>query len=292
VRTFRDAIRHRDFAVTAEIFLRPETDANAIRTQAELLKDHVDGILLTDNQYGKLHLSTIAAASVLLAEGVDPIVQLSSRNRNRIALLSDLLGAATLGVTSLLLVAGEKAPPEFKPRPKPVLDLNAIDLIRTAAVVNADEALTNAPDFLIGGVVTPLLPKPRWKAKGVLEKIGAGAHFLQTHLCMDLDVLRPWQRELVGRKLIQRTSVIGAVAVIESAEDAEWIRENRHNAMLPDAIVERLRRARDPRAEGIAICAETIREMREIPGLSGVSIMASRDLATIPEAIRAAGLDD
>ncbi|MDH5344359.1 MAG: methylenetetrahydrofolate reductase [Gammaproteobacteria bacterium] len=292
MKTFRDAVRHKDFAIAAEIFLRPETDAAGIRAQADILKEHVDGILLTDNQYGRLHLSTVAAASILLAHGVDPVVQLSSRNRNRIALLSDLLGAAAIGVSSLLLVAGEKAPAEFKPRPKPVLDLNALDLIRTANVVNGDESLPRSPDFLIGGVVTPMLPGPKWKAKGVLDKIGAGAHFLQTHLCMDLDILRPWLKELVARKLIQRTSVIGAVAVIESTEDAEWILENRHNAMLPVGVIDRLRRTRDPRSEGIAICAETIREMRGIPGLAGVSIMASRDLSVIPEVIAAAGLND
>jgi len=292
LKTFKDAVRNSDFAVSAEIYLRPETDSDSLRIQTDILKESVDGILLTDNQFGQLHLSTIAAASILLNNGIDPIVQLTSRNRNRIALISDLLGAGALGVTSLLLVAGERAPVNLKPKPKPVLDLSAIDLILTASTVMIDEKLTVNPDFLVGGVVTPVLPKPRWKAKQVREKIDAGAQFLQTHICMDVELLRHYLKHLVENKLIQRTSVIGAVAVLGDAGDAVWLRDNRPNVMLPDSVVERLENAADPRAEGIRICAETVRAMRDIPGLAGVNIMAARDLTAIPEVIREAGLHD
>jgi len=292
LKTFKEAVRNNDFAISAEIYLRPETDSDSLRIQTDILKDSVDGVLLTDNQFGQLHLSTIAAASILLNNGVDPIVQLTSRNRNRIALISDLLGAGALGVTSLLLVAGERAPENLKPRPKPVLDLSAIDLILTANTVKIDEKLTVSPDFLVGGLVTPVMPKPNWKAKQLREKIDAGAQFVQTHICMDIELLRRYLRHLVENKLIQRTSVIGAVAVLADAEDAVWLRDNRPNVMLPDSIVERLQNAADPREEGIRICAETIRAMREIPGLSGVNLMATRDLTAIPEVIREAGLHD
>ena len=136
MRSFKDAIRNRDFAVSAEIFLRPESSIDSITEQADLLRDHVDAILLTDNQFGRLHMSTLVAASILINAGVDPIVQIACRNRNRLALISDLIGAAALGVTSLLLVRGHPAPKEFKPRPKPVLDVNAAELIRIASTVN------------------------------------------------------------------------------------------------------------------------------------------------------------
>ncbi|MGI9202698.1 MAG: methylenetetrahydrofolate reductase [Woeseiaceae bacterium] len=292
MKNFKNAVRDKDFAISAEIYLRPETDAESIRTQADVLKDVVDGILLTDNQYGQLHMSTIAAASILLDYGVDPIVQLTCRNRNRIALLSDLLGAGALGVTSLLLVAGERAPASFQPRPKPVLDLVATDLIRTATTMKIDENLMHNPDFLVGGVVTPVIPKPTWEARKLREKIDAGAQFVQTHICLDVALLRQYLNHLVANKLIQRTSVIGAVAVLGSAEDVVWLRENRPNVMVPEDIVTRLENANDPRQEGIDICAESIKMMSEIPGLNGVSIMAARDLSAIPEVIRAAGLHD
>jgi methylenetetrahydrofolate reductase (NADPH) len=291
LRTFRDSVRQKDFAVLGEIFLRPEADAESLRAQADILKDHVDGILLTDNQYGRLHMSPIAAASILLGIGVDPVVQLTSRNRNRIALVSELLGAAAIGVSSLLLVAGEKAPEGFKPRPKRVLDLSATELIRTARTINNDEKLKERPDFLIGGAVTPVMPRSNWKPKKLLEKIDAGAAFLQTHLCMDIDLLRRYARYLVENKMIQRTSVIVSVAVLESSEDGKWLRDNRPNVMLPDAILERIDAAPDPGVEGIRICAETIAALTKIPGIDGVNVMASRDLKTIPAALDAAGIE-
>ena len=292
LKTFKEAIRSKEFAVSAEIFLRPETDAESLRIQAGTLKDSVDGILLTDNQYGQLHLSTLAAAAILLANGVDPIVQLASRNRNRLALLSDLLGAGALGVTSLVLVAGEKAPPDMTPKPKAVLDLSAIDLIRTADTIKADEKLTVNPDFLVGGVVTPVLPKPNWQAKQFRDKVNAGAQFLVTHICMDVELLRRYLKGLVANNLIRRVSVVASVAVLGDVEDATWLRQNRHNVMLTDDIERRLANAADPRDEGIRICAETIAAMRDIPGVVGVNIMASRDLTAIPEVVRLAGLHD
>lgn len=290
LKTFKDAVRNKDFAISAEIYLQPNTDVNSLRVQADTLRDYVDGILVTDNQFGQLHMSPIAAASVLLQFEVDPIVQLTSRNRNRIALISDLLGAGALGVTSLLLIAGERAPKTMVPRPKPVLDLTAVDLIRAANTVKEDEQLTENPDFFIGGIVTPVLPKKDWKAKQMREKIDAGAQFIQTHICMDIELLRHYCRYLVENKLTQRTSVIGAAAVMSSVEDAQWLREHRPNVMLPTDVVQRLESADDPRAEGIRICGETIRAMSEIPGIEGVNVMAVRDLSVIPEAIQASEL--
>lgn len=289
MRTFREAIRHTDFAVSAEIFLRPELDRAALYEQAEVVRDHVDGILVTDNQYGKLHPSPIALGSMLLDHGVDPIIQIASRNRNRIALISDVLGARAIGATTLLMVAGEKAPDDFKPRPKRVIDLSATELIRTAATVNADERLSG-PDLLIGGAVTPVLPRENWQPKKLTEKIDAGATFLVTHLCMDVDLLRRYARYLVDNKLIQRTSIIVTVAVLKTADDVTWLRENRPNVMLPDSIAERLAAAKDPRAEGLRICSETIAALMAVPGIGGVNVVAGSDLATIPAVLSQAGV--
>ena len=290
MKTFKDAVRTRDFAVTAEIYLRPESAAESIRHQAGLLRDHVDAILLTDNQFGQLHLSTLVAASILLDSGIDAVVQMTSRNRNRIALLSDLLGAGVLGVTSLLLVRGERASDGFDPKPKAVLDVNAVEFMRIASTVKSDPKLKYCPDFFVGGVITPQLPKANWKAKRLEEKIEAGAQFIQTHICMNTDLLRSFMKYLVEQGLLQRTSIICAIAVLESAEDARWLRANRPNVMIPDALVARLENAADPREEGMQICVETLQTMAEIPGIAGASIMASRDLTTIPEIISRAGL--
>ena len=134
------------------------------------------------------------------------------------------------------------------------------------------------------------MPKPSWKAAKLIEKVEAGAQFLQTHICMDTRVLSAYMRYLVSNRFIRRTSISGSVAVLESAEDAEWLRENRPNVNIPDQMVERLRSAADPKAEGIRICAETLKAISGIPGMVGANIMASRNLETIPEVVRAADL--
>ena len=290
LKTFKKAIGKREFSVTAELFLRPETDAVSIREQAGVLADDVDGILLTDNQFGHLHLCTVAAASLLIDIGIDPIVQLSCRNRNRISLLSDLMGAAAIGVTSLLLVRGARVPDGFEPRPKAVLDVTATELIRIATTMKADERLKSLPDFFVGGVVTPHGAKPNWVPRKLQEKIEAGAQFIQMHICMDIDLLRGYMKHLVADKIIRRVSIMASVAVISSAGDARWLRENRPNVMIPDAVIERLEGADDPQKEGIRICAEVLRELATIPGIAGANVIATRDLATIPVAIRMAGI--
>jgi methylenetetrahydrofolate reductase (NADPH) len=289
LRSFKDAIQNRDFAVSAEIFLRLESSADSICEQADFLRDHVDAILLTDNQFGRLHMSPLVAASILINAGVDPIVQIASRNRNRLALISDLIGAAALGVTSLLLVRGDHAPKELKPRPKPVLDVDAAELIRIASTVGQDPRISHAPDFCIGGLVIPHRPSTTWKAKILADRIDAGAAYLQTHICMDMNILKSFMKQLVDNGVVRRTNIIGAIAILGSAEDARWLRENRRNVLIPDSVVDRLEQASDPRQEGINICTEILQEMRDIPGISGANIMAG-DLATIPETIDAAGL--
>jgi len=290
LRSFKDAIRNREFAVSAEIFLRPESSADTIGEQADLLRDHVDAILLTDNQFGRLHMSTLVAASILINAGVDPIVQLASRNRNRVALISDLIGAVALGVTSLLLVRGVRAPKEFDPRPKSVLDVDAVELIRIASTVSQDERNSHSPDLYIGGLVIAHRPAKQWKGKLLTDKIDAGAGYLQTHLCMDMDILKSFIKRLVENGIVRQTNIIGATAILGSAEDARWLRENRRNVLIPDSVVDRLEKASNPRQEGINICTEILQAMLDIPGISGANIMATQDLATIPETIDAAGL--
>ena len=287
---FREAIYTKSFALSAECFLRPETDAEAIRLQAEELRDSVDAVLLTDNQHGQLHMSVLAAARLMLDNGLDPIIQLGCRNRNRIALLSDLLGAAALGVSSLLLVRGDRVPAGFEPRPKAVFDVNAKELIATASTMNEDEDLRSPPAFFIGGVVTPHGPKPGWVPKKLIEKADAGLHFVVTHLCMDMAVLRDFMEHLVGNRLTRRIAVIVSTAILSSAEDARWLRKHRPNAMIPDSLVNRLETSADPLQEGITICSEQLAELATIPGVNGANIMASTDLSMIPAAIAAANL--
>lgn len=276
--------------MSSEIFLKPETTAEMIREAASLLRDQVSGVLVTDNQYGSIHMSTLAAASLLIGSGVDPIVQLACRNRNRIALLADLLGAAALGVTSLMLIRGSRVPDGFSPRPKAVLDVNATELIATASKMKNDERLTVLPDFFIGGLVTPHAPKAGWDPQKLRRKVDAGAQFVQAHVCMDIPLLRTYMKRLVATGLLRRLHVFVSLAIPGSADDARWLRANRPNVNIPEEIIGRIAQARDAEQEGVRICAELMQQLAEIPGVAGAHLVATRNLATVPAAIEASGV--
>jgi methylenetetrahydrofolate reductase (NADPH) len=288
--TFQNAIRNRDFVVTTECFLKPETDGDSVRIQADVLRDAVDGVIVTDNQHGRLHMSSLAAASLMLQNGVDPIMQLTCRNRNRIALLADLFGAAALGVSSVLLVRGNRVPDGMDPRPKAVFDMTAAELITMAAAMKDDESLPSPPEFLVGGLVTPHSPQADWIPRKLIEKADAGAGFMLTYPCMDMALLRGYMKHLVSNKLTHRFSFVVTTAILTSVDDAKWLRDSRPNAIMPDAIVNRIESAADPVREGINICVEQIRELQQIPGISGVNIMATTDLGQIPRVVSEAGL--
>lgn len=239
-----------------------------------------------------MHMSTLASSAILLQNGVDPIMQLSCRNKNRVALLGDLFGAAALGVSSILLVRGKKVPKEITPRPKAVLDMTVPELISTAFKINSDAQVGASSDFFIGASVSPHEPAPAWRPRKLIEKINAGAQFVQMPICMDVALLRRYMKHLVAAGLIHRVSVIAAAAVFPSADAARWLREHRRNVRIPDVLRSRLDQANDPEQEGIAICAEFLQEVAEIPGISGATITAGGDLAAIPAAIQAAKLND
>jgi methylenetetrahydrofolate reductase (NADPH) len=288
--TFREAVRNKDFVVSAQIFLQPETTAAMIGEQAKLLHGKVDGVLLTDNQSGQLHLSPLAAASLLLACDVDPIVQLTCRNRNRIALLAELLGAAALGVSSLVCVRGNRVPEGFNPRPKAVFDLSAAELIEIASKMKADERIPALPDLYVGSVITPHTPEPGWQPRKLTAKADAGAQFVQTHICMDPEMLRGYMKHLVAVGLTRRLSFFVSLAIFSSADDARWLRDSLPNNCIPEELIERLDRADDAEQEGIRICAEQLQQLVDIPGINGVHLIATRHLPTIPEVIAAAGI--
>jgi methylenetetrahydrofolate reductase (NADPH) len=235
-------------------------------------------------------MSSLAAASLMLQNGVDPIMQLTCRNRNRIALLADLFGAAALGVSSVLLVRGNRVPDGMDPRPKAVFDMTAAELITMAAAMKDDESLPSPPEFLVGGLVTPHSPQADWIPRKLIEKADAGAGFMLTYPCMDMALLRGYMKHLVSNKLTHRFSFVVTTAILTSVDDAKWLRDSRPNAIMPDAIVNRIESAADPVREGINICVEQIRELQQIPGISGVNIMATTDLGQIPRVVSEAGL--
>ena len=288
--SFKEALRRKDFVVTAELPLSPESTKDSILADASLLQESVDGYLLTDNQYGQPHMSPLAAASILLHDGFDPILQLSCRNHNRIGLLGELLGARAIGAESLMLVRGGVLPEGYKPRPKAVMDTDAKDLIATVKIIEEDNKFATANDFLIGAAASVHDPAPDWQPEELLAKTEAGAQLIITQVCLDTGVLRRYMECLVSHKLVRRISIVVSIAAMMSAEMADWLRNNRQGTIVPDASVEQLRQAENPATEGIELCARTVREITDIPGISGVNFVVTGDLDIIPEILALSGL--
>ena len=295
MRTLREAVRARDFTLTAELQLAPGMNTASVLEQARILAAVVDAIQIPDHAHARPHMSNMAVASILLQNGMDPVLHMNCRDRNRIALQSNILGAQALGISNLLLVRGTDLPPDHRPKSTNVFDLGAIDLIATAAAIRDGDALVGGklPDalgFYLGAVATVFNPSAGWSPEKLLAKAEAGAQFIQMQLCFDMDVLREYMAYLVAAKLMWRFHVLVGMSPLPSADAARRVKENLPDSIIPDSVVERLEQAGDPEQEGVRICAELLQELAEIPGVSGANLTTPGDPETIAAAISASGL--
>ena len=290
VTTFAEALRTSQCAVTAQLPLTPDSDAESIARDARLLGPMVDAITVPDNQFGHVHMSSVAGAALVIGEGCDAIVELSCRNRNRIALLGDLLGARAIGASTVSIIRGRKAPGEIASQPKFVLDIGAKELIALARRVRDDQTLSASGGFAVGGVATVHDPTDDWIPQRLSEKIDSGAQFIQTQLCFDAELVRRYLARLVEHRITQRAQIVVATGILPSAEGASALREDQPHVIVPDAVIARLRSAADPLREGTAICAELIAEFASVPGVSGISVVPGPNVAAAAEAIARSGV--
>lgn len=292
MRIFREALQARPFVVTADLTLDRGTGAEDLRRQARLLGPLVDALQVPDSHDGRLQMSGTAAAALLLAEGVDPLVHLTGRDRNRIALENELLGLGALGVTTVLVTRGEKLPTAYKPATREVLELSGEDLVIIARQLGEDESVSAVAEFLVGTPATVFAPKKSWQPKSLLARVEAGAGFIQTQICFNTKSLRRYMAHLVDARLTWRCAVIASLAVLPDAASARLLKRAVHGTVMAEKLVQRLAAAKDPEREGIAIAVERIAKVREIPGISGVNLMTPGRPELIAETIRAAGLAD
>ncbi|MDH4126419.1 MAG: methylenetetrahydrofolate reductase [Gammaproteobacteria bacterium] len=285
MQTFQQALRSKDFVLTAELALDATAGRDAIIAQAEMLAAEVDAVQVPDSSPSYATFSPIAVSAILLQAGIDPILHLHCRDRNRLALRADVLGAAALGVSSLLLMRGQEVPEDARPKIKTVYDWGTLQLVR---FVNSLEH-TN---FLTGSIATVFKPDRDWKPTRLEKKADAGTRFIQTQLCFDADLIRHYMACLVAEKFIQRASVIVALAPLPSADLAQWLGKNLRGAVVPAKVVKRLRQAANPEQEGIDICAELLREVAHIPGVSGTNLVCLGDAEPVAESVRRSGLRD
>ena len=282
MKTFREAVQGEQFSISAELTVTRESTADDVRRQADVLGNCVDGIQVTDNPYAWVQMSALSAAGILIDHGVDAVPILTCRDRNRIALMSDLLGLQALGVTSLMLMRGHRVPKDHSVPASTVFDLTGRELVTLAS--SLDES------FFIGTGARVFRPGPRWQAESLTARAAAGASFIQTQLCFNLEILRRYMERFVQAELTRNYAVMVSLSPLSSAATARWVKENMSDSRIPDALIQRLEDAKSPEQEGIAICAELMQEISGIPGVSGVNLMTTGDPAAIPAAIQASGL--
>lgn len=291
------ALRARRFVLTAELTPPVATDPEALLSRAREIRGLATAVNLTDGAAARAHMSALAAAHLLAQAGVEPVLQLTCRDRNRIALQGDLLGAVALGVRNVLVLRGDDPAAGDQPEAKPVFDLATTELLALAARMRRERRLPpgtpieGAVPLVLGAAETVVDPAPGWRPEGLLAKLRAGADFVQTQFCMDPAVARRFAARLLELGIAERLPVLVGVAPIPSARSARWMRDKLYGSVIPDALIERLERAADPRQEGRAICVETIRALAATPGVAGAHVMAPVDHAGLAEVLRAAAAD-
>ena len=291
-----EALARGTFVVTAELSPPDSADPGDVHARLALFRGYVDAVNVTDGSGANCHMSSLGVSVLLLRAGCEPVMQISCRDRNRIAIQGDILGAAVLGVRNLLCLSGDHVSNGDHPGAKHVGDLDAVTLLAAARIMRDESrflsgrALTTAPRLLLGAADNPSAPVPEARLARLAKKIEAGAQFVQTQYCFDVERLERYMAMVRDAGLHERVRVLVGVGPIASAKTARWLRARVPGVHIPDAMVERLERAADPRAEGKRICVELIRRFREIPGVAGVHVMAPKQDHLVPEIVAESGV--
>jgi methylenetetrahydrofolate reductase (NADPH) len=293
---FERVLRAGAFAVTTELAPPDSADPEDVYRRARVFDGYVDAINATDGSGANCHMSSLAVCALLTRIGYAPIMQISCRDKNRIAIQGDILGGAAMGVCNMLCLTGDGVQAGDHPQAKPVFDLDCVSLLGIARTLRDDHhfqsgrKITFAPRVFFGAAENPSALPHDWRALRLAKKVAAGAQFIQTQYCYDLDLLRGFMTRVEDLGLQGKVYILAGVGPLRSAKTAEWMRKNVPGMVVPDALIARLAGAKDQAAEGRTICVELIQAMREIRGVSGVHIMAYRQEESVPEIVERAGV--
>ena len=289
-------LRSGRFAVTAELSPPDSADPEEVYSRARVFEGYVDAINATDGSGANCHMSSVGVCSLLTRLGYSMVMQISCRDRNRIAIQGEVLGAAAMGVANILCLTGDGVQAGDHPAAKPVFDLDAVSLValvrrmRDESRFESGRAISRSPRVLVGGAANPFVPPFDFRVDRLEKKIEAGMQFAQTQYCFDVPRLRGFMSRVRERGLHERCFILVGVGPLASAPAARWILANVPGVHIPEATIDRLARARSPRMEGRRLCVETIQEIREIEGVAGVHVMAYRQEEAIAEIIDASAV--
>ena len=276
----KDRLDRGEFVITAEVTPRLTASGEEFLALAEPLRGRVDAVNVTDGAGARVTMSSVAAAALLVQSGIEPIMHITCRDRNRIGIAADLIGAAALGVRNILVLNGDDPRKGDEPDAKPVYDLGSDEIITLARRLGVDgktasgRELSKRAEFFIGAADAPFHPPPEWKPDRLQQKIDAGAGFVQTQFCYQPSLAQRYFERLGEYGITDRLPFIVGVGPLASVRSARWMNEHLFGVNIPASVIERLENATDPAAEGLRICVELIDVYREMPGVAGVHIMA------------------
>ncbi len=295
---FERVLRQGHFVVTSEIAPPDSADADQVYERAALFDGVCDAINATDGSGANCHMSSVAVCALLSHVGYSPILQISCRDKNRIAIQGDVLGAAAMGVCNVLALSGDDVSAGDHPEAKPVFDLDSISLLTTIRTMRDESRflsgrkLDKAPKVFAGSTINPFVPPIENRVRQLQKKVAAGAEFIQTQYCFDLPVLRDMMRRSVDMGLTEKAFILAGVGTLASANTARWLRTNVPGVHIPDELIQRLEGAENQKAEGQKICVELMQQCKEIEGISGVHVMAYRQEKYVAEMVRQSGVLD
>lgn len=289
-------LRAGKFAVTAELNPPDSADPQDVFEAARPLGEVADALNATDASGANCHMSSIGICSLLTQAGYSPVYQISCRDRNRIAIQGDVLGAAAMGVKNVLCLTGDGVGVGDQPGAKPVFDFDSLSLLRTIRTMRDEgvflsgRKITRPPRMFLGAAENPCIPPYDWRPERLAKKVDAGAEFIQTNYIYDIPLFEKFMARVRDLGLDKKVYILAGVGPLASAKAARWMRSNVPGIHIPDRVVERMEKAEKPGAEGKRICIELIQQIREIEGVAGVHVMAYRREHQVSEIILESGV--
>jgi len=284
------------FAVTAEVGPPKGASPAVVRRRGELVRNSVDAVNVTDNQTAVVRMSSLAGCAILKTLGVDPVMQMVCRDRNRIAIQSDVLGAVALGIGNILCLSGDHQKFGNHPSARGVFDIDSMQLIQTLKAMRDEKKFISGEDvsgevpLFIGAAANPFADPFEFRVARLAKKVKAGADFIQTQAVYDVGRFRQYMDMVCERGLDRQVHILAGVIPIRSVGMARYMRDYVAGVTVPDEIVTRLEKAEKARDEGVKIPLEIIEELKEIPGVHGIHIMAVGWEDVVPEIVEKAGL--
>lgn len=285
-----------EFAVCGELGPPQNADGDAVRKKCKHFADVTDAVNITDNQSAIVRMSSISGAIIMMQEGIEPVIQMTCRDRNRIAIQSDILGAAAHGIKNILCLTGDHMCNGNHPQAKPVFDMDSISLISMVKSMRDDHVFQNGEEIkgdiplFIGGAANPFAEPFEWRVTRLEKKINAGIDFVQTQAIFDLKRFEEYMTQVRNKGLHEKVYILGGVLPVRSAKALTYMKTEVPGMRVPDEIIVRMEKAADPKEEGVAICAEIIDHIRNIKGVAGVHIMPVMWESITPTVVEKAGL--